>query len=54
MWGWAWFVWGENWPKLQTRETFTTASKMKSLVILRISERSYKLWLEEVKDMVLS
>ena len=38
----AWFVWSKNGPKLQIRETFTAASKMKWLVILRILEINCK------------
>ena len=45
----ALFVWSENGPKLQIRESFAAASKMKRLVILRISEVSSKLWLKLVR-----
>ena len=44
---------GEHGPKLKIRDTFTAASKMKWLVILRISEINCKWWLEKVKNMVL-
>ena len=43
---------GENGPKLQFRETFTAASKMKWHVFLRISEICSKSWLKCVKNVV--
>ena len=43
----------KNGPKLQIRETFTAASKIKWLVILRILEIDCKLWSEKAKNMVL-